>query len=126
MPGQDVSTLKDDEIFYFCCAGLGSYMDADTLDLIGEREHEGCRLRSPDSDVNYYNDVMASELDANKVSMTCIGRSPARRAMWRSSGVAGATAPSGNPGDGQGHPLVLLTDFQVVENADGRREPKHP
>ncbi len=27
--------------------------------------------------------------------------------------------------DKDGRPLVLLTDFQVTENADGRREPNH-
>ncbi len=126
VPGQDVGTLKDDEIFgYPVDAGLGSYMDADTLDLIGEREQQ-VQAAKPDSDVNYY-DVVASELDANKgvydLHRPIAGKKGNVAMFW--SGWGDGSYPVFWGMDKNEHPLVLLTDFQVVENADGRREPNH-
>ncbi|EJJ26927.1 DUF4241 domain-containing protein [Rhizobium sp. CF142] len=126
IPGQDVATLKDDEIFgYPVDAGLGSYMDADTLDLIGEREQQ-VQAAKPDSDVNYY-DVVASELDANKgvydLHRPIAGKKGNVAMFW--SGWGDGFYPVFWGLDKDGRPLVLLTDFQVTENADGRREPNH-
>lgn len=127
VPGQDVGTLKDDEIFgYPVDAGLGGYMDADTLALIGQRE-EQVQAQKPDSDVNYYDDVVASELDANKgvyaLHRPIAGKKGNVAIFW--SGWGDGFYPVFWGLDKNEHPLVLLTDFQVTENADGRREPNH-
>lgn len=125
VPGQDIATLKDDEIFgYPVDAGLGSYMDADTLDLIGEREQQ-VQTQKPDSDVSYYNDVLAPELDANKgvyaLHRPVAGKKGNVAIFWSGSGDGFYPVFWGM--DKEEHPLVLLTDFQVIENADGRRKP---
>jgi len=127
IPGQDVATLKDGEIFgYPVDAGLGSYMDADTLDRIGQREQQ-VQAQKPDSDVNYYDDVVASELDANKgvyaLHRPMEGKKGNVAMFW--SGWGDGFYPVFWGLDKGGRPLVLLTDFQVTENADGRREPNH-
>ncbi|MGR9170478.1 DUF4241 domain-containing protein [Rhizobium sp. KDH_Rht_773_N] len=127
LPGQDVATLKDDEIFgYPVDAGLGSYMDADTLALIEEREQQ-VQAQKPDSDVNYYDDVLASELDANKgaydLHRPVAGKKGNVAIFW--SGWGDGFYPVFWGVDRDEHPLVLLTDFQVIANADGRREPSH-
>jgi len=125
IPGQDVGTLKDDEIFgYPVDAGLGSYMDADTLDLIDQRE-QLVQAQKPGSDVNYYDDVVASELDANNgvyaLHRPVAGRKGNVAIFW--SGWGDGFYPVFWGLDKDEHPLVLLTDFQVIENADGRRKP---
>jgi hypothetical protein len=126
LPGQDPATLKDGEIFgYPVDAGLGCYMDADTLDLIGEREKQ-VQAQKPDSDVNYYDDVLASDLEANK-DIYALHRPVADKkgnvaVFW--SGWGDGFYPAFWGLDRDGRALVLLTDFSVVENADGRREPK--
>ena len=125
LPGQDVGTLKDDEIFsYPVDAGLGSYMDADTLVLIAQREQQ-VQAQKPDSDVNYYDDVIASELSANK-SVYALHRPMAGKKgnvaiFW--SGWGDGFYPVFWGLDKDGRPLVLLTDFQVTANADGRKGP---
>ncbi|MGR9177806.1 DUF4241 domain-containing protein [Rhizobium leguminosarum] len=126
LPGQDTATLKDGEIFgYPVDAGLGCYMDADTLDLIGEREGQA-QAQKPDADVNYYDDVLASDLDANKgiyaLHRPVAGRRGNVAVFW--SGWGDGFYPVFWGLDKDGRALVLLTDFSVVENADGRKEPK--
>lgn len=125
LPGQDTATLKDGEIFgYPVDAGLGCYMDADTLDLIGERE-EQAQAQKPDADVNYYDDVLASDLKANKdayaLHRPVAGKKGNVAVFW--SGWGDGFYPVFWGLDKDGHALVLLTDFNVLENADGRREP---
>ncbi|MGO7213831.1 DUF4241 domain-containing protein [Rhizobium ruizarguesonis] len=126
LPGQDPATLKDGEIFgYPVDAGLGCYMDADTLDLIGERE-EQVHAQKPDSDVNYYDDVLASDLEANKgtyaLHRPVAGKKGNVAVFW--SGWGDGFYPAFWGLDRDGRALVLLTDFSVVENADGRKELK--
>ncbi|MDF0660583.1 MULTISPECIES: DUF4241 domain-containing protein [unclassified Rhizobium] len=126
LPGQDVATLKDGEIFgYPVDAGLGCYMDADTLELIGEREAQA-QAQKPDADVNYYDDVLAADLDANKgryaLHRPITGKKGSVAVFW--SGWGDGFYPVFWGLDRDGRALVLLTDFNVVENADGRKEPK--
>ena len=123
LPGQDTATLKDGEIFgYPVDAGLGCYMDADTLDLIGEREQQA-QAQKPDADVNYYDDVLASDLEANKgayaLHRPIAGKKGNVAVFW--SGWGDGFYPVFWGLDKDGHALVLLTDFSVVENADGRK-----
>ncbi len=126
LPGQDVATLKDGEIFgYPVDAGLGCYMDADTLALIEEREAQ-VQAQKPDADINYYDDVLASDLDANKghyaLHRPMAGKKGNVAVFW--SGWGDGFYPVFWGLDKDGRPLALLTDFGVIENADGRREPK--
>ncbi|WP_064696531.1 DUF4241 domain-containing protein [Rhizobium aegyptiacum] len=126
LPGQDPATLKDDEIFgYPVDAGLGCYMDADTLALIDERQAQ-VQAQKPDGDVNYYDDVLASDLDANKnhyaLHRPIAGKKGNVAVFW--SGWGDGVYPVFWGLDKAGRPLVLLTDFGLIENADGRREPK--
>ena len=126
LPGQDPVTLKDGEIFgYPVDAGLGCYMDADTLDLIRERE-EQVQAQKPGADINYYDDVLASDLEANKdayaLHRPVAGKKGNVAVFW--SGWGDGFYPVFWGLDKDGHALVLLTDFSVVENADGRKEPR--
>ncbi|PDT17148.1 hypothetical protein CO670_07855 [Rhizobium sp. J15] len=126
LPGQDPATLKDDEIFgYPVDAGVGCYMDAQTLDLIDERQAQ-VQAQKPDADINYYDDVLAADLDANK-SIYALHRPVAGKkgnvaVFW--SGWGDGIYPVFWGLDRDGRALMLLTDFAVIENADGRREPK--
>lgn len=126
LPGQDPATLKDDEIFgYPVDAGVGCYMDAQTLALIDERQAQ-VQAQKPGADINYYDDVLAADLDANK-SIYALHRPVAGKkgnvaVFW--SGWGDGFYPVFWGLDRDGHALVLLTDFGVIENADGRREPK--
>ncbi|WP_049733458.1 DUF4241 domain-containing protein [Rhizobium ecuadorense] len=126
LPGQDVATLTDGEIFgYPVDAGLGCYMDADTLGLMGEREAQ-MQAQKPDADINYYDDVLAADLDANKgayaLHRPVAGKKGNIAVFW--SGWGDGFYPVFWGLDKDGRALVLLTDFSVVENADGRKEPK--
>lgn len=126
LPGQDVATLKDGEIFgYPVDAGLGCYMDADTLELIGEREAQA-QAQKPDADINYYDDVLATDLDANNgryaLHRPVAGKNGNVAVFW--SGWGDGFYPVFWGLDRDGRALVLLTDFSVVENADGRKEPR--
>lgn len=126
LPGQDPATLKDDEIFgYPVDAGVGCYMDAQTLALIDERQAQ-VQAQKPGADINYYDDVLAADLDANK-SIYALHRPVAGKkgnvaVFW--SGWGDGFYPVFWGLDRDGRALVLLTDFGVIENADGRREPK--
>lgn len=121
----ELAVLPGGEIFgYPVDAGLGCYMDADTLDLIGEREEQAQALK-PGSDVNYYDDVLASDLKANKdvyaLHRPVAGKKGNVAVFW--SGWGDGFYPVFWGLDRDGRALVLLTDFNVVENADGRKEP---
>ncbi|AJC81406.1 hypothetical protein IE4803_CH04269 [Rhizobium etli bv. phaseoli str. IE4803] len=126
LPGQEPATLKDDEIFgYPVDAGVGCYMDAQTLALIDERQAQ-VQAQKPGADINYYDDVLAADLDANK-SIYALHRPVAGKkgnvaVFW--SGWGDGFYPVFWGLDRDGHALVLMTDFGLIENADGRREPK--
>ena len=125
VPDQDINSLKNDEFFgYPVDAGLGCYMDAETYALIQERENK-IRLEKASSDINYYDDVLASELQPNNddyVLHRPISGKRGNVAIF-SSGWGDGFYPVFWGLDAAGRPLVLLTDFGVIENADGRREP---
>ncbi|MBX5048362.1 DUF4241 domain-containing protein [Rhizobium lentis] len=125
LPSQDPATLKDGEIFgYPVDSGVGCYMDADTLARIDERQAQ-VQAQKPDADINYYDDVLASDLDANKghyaLHRPVAGKKGNVAVFW--SGWGDGFYPVFWGLDKEGRPLVLLTDFGVIENADGRREP---
>ncbi|NKJ38249.1 DUF4241 domain-containing protein [Rhizobium sp. SG570] len=125
IPGQDINALKGEEFFgYPVDAGLGCYMDADTYALIQEREKQ-VRAEKSSSDINYYDDVLAPELEANKDKYTMHRPVAGERGnvaiFW--SGWGDGFYPVFWGLDAGGRPLVLFTDFGVTENADGRREP---
>ncbi len=125
IPGQDINSLKGDEFFgYPVDAGLGCYMDADTYALIQERERQ-VQTEKSSSDLNYYDDVLATELQAKNddyVLHRPISGKRGNVAVF-SSGWGDGFYPVFWGLDANGRPLVLLTDFGVIENADGRREP---
>ncbi|PLP56859.1 hypothetical protein CYK37_23965 [Mesorhizobium loti] len=118
LPGQDASTLKKDEIFgYPVDAGLGSFMDKTAMALLTQAQ---ARLGS---DRNYYDDVLAAEFAPNAdrfVMHRPVAGDPANIAMFWSGWGDGFYASYWGL-DAQGEPLVLMTDFGVIENADGRR-----
>lgn len=125
VPGQDINSLKGDLFFgYPVDAGLGCYMDADTYGLIQEREKQA-RIEKSSSDVNYYDDVLAPELEANNGDYAMHRPISGKRGNVAifSSGWGDGFYPVFWGLDAGGRPLVLLTDFGVTENADGRREP---
>ncbi|MBX4950295.1 DUF4241 domain-containing protein [Rhizobium binae] len=126
LPGQDPAVLKNDAIFgYPVDARVGCYMDAQTLDRIDERQAQ-VQAQKPDADINYYDDVLAADLDANKghyaLHRPVAGKKGNVVVFW--SGWGDGIEPVVWGLDRDGHPLVLLTDFAAIENADGRREPK--
>ena len=125
IPGQDINSLKGDEFFgYPVDAGLGCYMDADTYALIQEREKQ-VQAEKSTTDINYYDDVLAPELEANKdkyaMHRSISGKRGNVAVFW--SGWGDGFYPVFWGLDASGRPLVLFTDFGVTENADGRREP---
>ena len=125
IPGQDINSLKGDEFFgYPVDAGLGCYMDADTYALIQEREKQ-VQAEKSTTDINYYDDVLAPELEANKdkyaMHRPISGKRGNVAIFW--SGWGDGFYPVFWGLDASGRPLVLFTDFGVTENADGRREP---
>ncbi|PDT36956.1 hypothetical protein CO671_11210 [Rhizobium sp. M10] len=83
-------------------------------------------LKDDDADINYYDDVLAADLDANKghyaLHRPMAGKRGNVAVFW--SGWGDGFYPVFWGLDKDGRPLALLTDFGVIENADGRREPK--
>ena len=117
LPGQDVSTLNGDEIFgYPVDAGLGAFMDKTAMALMSAAQDN----LKPEQ--NYYDDVLAAEFAPNRDRFvmhhpaTC---NPVNIAMFWSGWGDGLYASFWGL-DAAGEPLVLMTDFGVIENADGR------
>ncbi|UVK47844.1 DUF4241 domain-containing protein [Mesorhizobium sp. AR07] len=117
VPGQDVSTLKDDEMFgYPVDAGLGSFMDKTAMALMSEQQD---KLKA---EQNYYDDVLAAEFAPNQDRFVLhhpVAGNPLNIAMFW-SGWGDGFYPSFWGLDAAGEPLLLMTDFGVLENADGR------
>ncbi len=117
LPDQDVSTLKDDEMFgYPVDAGLGSFMDKTAMALMSAEQD---KLKA---DENYYDDVLAAEFAPNQdrfVMHRPVAGNPLNIAMFW-SGWGDGFYPSFWGLDAAGEPLLLLTDFGVLEHADGR------
>ncbi|CCV10641.1 conserved exported hypothetical protein [Mesorhizobium sp. STM 4661] len=118
VPGQDVATLKSDEMFgYPVDAGLGSFMDKTAMALMSEQQD---RLKA---DENYYDDVLAAEFAPNQdrfVMHHPAAGNPVNIAMFW-SGWGDGFYPSFWGLDAAGEPLLLTTDFGVLKNADGRK-----
>ncbi|RWM22289.1 MAG: DUF4241 domain-containing protein [Mesorhizobium sp.] len=119
VPGQDVSTLKNDEIYgYPVDAGLGSFMDKTAMMLMSEQQDKLT------ADANYYDDVLAAEFAPNQdrfVMHHPVAGNPLNIAMFW-SGWGDGFYPSFWGLDAAGEPLLLTTDFGVLENADGREK----
>jgi hypothetical protein len=117
LPGQDVSTLKGEEAFgYPVDAGLGSFMDKTAMALMSAEQD---KLKA---DQNYYDDVLAAQFAPNQdrfVMHHPVAGNPLNIAMFW-SGWGDGIYPSFWGLDAAGEPLLLLTDFDVLENADGR------
>lgn len=120
VPGEDGSLLKDDEFFgYGVDAGIGSFMDiaARAAMLAREDREKGKRGYS-----NYYDDVIHAEMQATggeHLMHKPRPDDPAIVAMFR-SGWGDGMYPSFWGLDAEGRPVLLVTDFQVLENGDGR------
>lgn len=116
-PGQDAATLKDDEIFgYPVDAGTGSFRDTSALALMDERQKR--EEAAGAKDFNYYDDVLASEYD-EYVMHRPIPENPVNVAVFHSGWGDGFYASYWGL-DASDKPLVLMTDFQTLENGDGR------
>ncbi|MBZ9675338.1 DUF4241 domain-containing protein [Mesorhizobium sp. ES1-1] len=117
LPGQDVSTLKGEEAFgYPVDAGLGSFMDKTAMALMSAEQD---KLKA---DQNYYDDVLAAQFAPNQDRFAMhhpVTGNPLNIAMFW-SGWGDGIYPSFWGLDAAGEPLLLLTDFGVLENADGR------
>ncbi|MGX7875764.1 DUF4241 domain-containing protein [Mesorhizobium sp. ORM6] len=116
LPDQDTSNLKDDEIFgYPVDTGLGSFMDKTAIMLMSERQDK------LEAKQNYYDDVLAMEFESSqdKLMHHPVAGNPLNIAMF-SSGWGDGVYPSFWGLDATGAPLLLMTDFDVLENADGR------
>lgn len=117
LPNQDTSTLKSDEAFgYPVDVGLGSFMDKMAMVLMSEQRD---KLKA---DQNYYDDVLAGELAPNQdrfVMHHPVTGNPLNIAIFW-SGWGDGIYPSFWGLNAAGQPLVLMTDFGVLENADGR------
>jgi hypothetical protein len=122
--GQDVATLKDDEIFgYPVDAGTGCFMDKAAYPLMLEREKR--EIATGAANFNYYDDVLAKdypgERDGEFVLHVPLPESPLNVAVF-SSGWGDGFYASFWGLDASGEPLVLMTDFGVLEDADGRND----
>lgn len=120
--GQDTSELKDDQAFgYGVDAGLGCYMDASAFPLMEAREKLVATEKGTD-DINYYDDVLAEELRRNNDDYALhkpMQDSAVNVAIF-SSGWGDGYYPVFWGLDADGEPLVMMTEFYVLENADGR------
>lgn len=119
LPGQNISELKKGEMFgYPVDAGTGSFMDKAAYPLMLEREKR--EIAAGATNFNYYDDVLAAEYD-DYVMHQPLPENPINVAVF-SSGWGDGFYASFWGLDAAGEPLVLLTDFQVLENADGRND----
>lgn len=122
IPGQDVSTLKDGEIFgYPVDAGTGSFFDRTAYPLMLEREKR--EIANGAQNFNYYDDVLARDYPGEKggeyVMHRPLPENPLNVAVFSSGGGDGFYASFWGL-DAEGEPLVLMTDFGVLENGDAR------
>lgn len=123
VPGQDLGKLKDGEIYgYGVDAGLGCFMDAKTPAAMKQREElQNKRTRRFD---NYYDDVVSDELEANGGNYALhrpLEDNLLNVAIFQSGWGDGFYASYWGL-DADDKPLVLITDFGVFENADGRSD----
>jgi Protein of unknown function (DUF4241) len=114
MPGEIVGYPVD--------AGLGSFMDKSAMPLMSaERDRLG-------EDKNYYDDVLAAEFTPNGDRFAMhkpLAGNPVNIAMFWSGWGDGFYSSFWGL-DEAGEPLVLMTDFDVIKNADGRETDNPP
>jgi hypothetical protein len=126
LPGQDIKALKSDEFFgYGVDAGLGCFMDAETLPLLDERDRIA-QAESGSKYISYYDNVLDHELTSTGHDYVLHQPMPSKKGNVAifSSGWGDGLYGSYWGLDKDGKPLVLLTDFNVIQNSDGRKEPK--
>lgn len=125
IPGQYLGDLKEGEIFgYPVDAGLGCFMDKAAYARMQDREALAIE-KANSADINYYDDVLAPELTANGDLYAMhrpIAEDDVNMAIF-SSGWGDGFYASFWGLDAQGKPLLLMTDFQFLENAG---EPARP
>lgn len=106
-------------------AGMGSYMDEGVLAQMDRRIGLE-QAKKPGESINYYDDVTAEAIQANNHDWAMhkpMDDSDLNVAMFASGwGDGFYTVMWGLSADGK--PLVLLTDFNVIANSDGRKEPE--
>ena len=127
IPGQDPAELKGDEIFgYPVDAGTGAFMDAAAKPAMDKREQmqiEKQRAAARQYS-NYYDDVVSAEMERNGGDYALhkpLDDDPANVAIFRSGWGDGFYASYWGL-DEADRPLALVTDFVVMEGADGRDE----
>ena len=124
--GQDIKTLKADEIFGIPVdAGLASYMDATTYALIQQREAQA-RAEKGAKYSEYYSDVLAGELTANGdryVMHQPIADKPGNVAIFQAGWGDGFYAVYWGL-DSKGTPVALMTDFQTYTGPEKKEEAK--
>lgn len=106
-------------------AGMGAYCDAAALEQMRRRVRDVME-KTGRKDVNYYDDVTAEEIDRNDGEWAMhrpMPDSDLNVAMFHSGWGDGFYPVDWGLAE-DGSPLVLFTDFQVMENADGRKEPE--
>ncbi|MGX8011218.1 DUF4241 domain-containing protein [Mesorhizobium sp. ORM8.1] len=117
LPDQDASILKGEQVFgYPVDVGLGSFMDTAAMALMSEQRDK------LEPHQNYYDDVLAAEFAPNQdrfVMHHPVPGNPINIAIF-SSGWGDGIYASFWGLDAAGQPLLLMTDFEVLENADGR------
>lgn len=116
VPGEDVAALKGDEVYgYPVDAGLASFMDKTAIVLMSDEQD---KLKYGD----YYGEVLAAEFAPNQdrfVLHHAVAGNPLNIAMFGSGWGDGSYSPFWGL-DAAGEPPLLMTDFGVLENADGR------
>lgn len=123
VPGEKVDTLKADEYFgYPVDAGLGSFMDVEAQALFNKR---GKQAANQDPNFNVYDDVLAAEFAPNDDRFAMHQPDPNEKAniamVW--SGWGDGYYPSFWGLDAAGKPILLMTDFQVLENSKPPLDP---
>lgn len=106
-------------------AGMAGFMDADTYAQM-ERRIAKVEADTGDKNVNYYDDVVAAEVAVNDDEWTLhqpMDDSDLNVAIFHSGWGDGAYPVLWGLSTG-GNALVLFTDFTVMKNADGRKEPE--
>lgn len=127
IPGQNLAELKDDEIFgYPVDAGTGGFMDASAKAAMDRRETLQIEKQRGTSDrySNYYDDVLHAEMErngGNYVLHRPLADDPVNVAIFQSGWGDGFYASYWGL-DEAGRPLVLVTDFGVLQGGDGRSD----
>lgn len=114
--GQDVTTLKNDEIFgYGVDAGLGSFMSPETLSALEADMKKAETTIAGFSD--YYTDVLAKELEKSTPNAIIynVPSSPQNKIAIFHSGWGDGFYPSYFGYNSIGKPVRLVTTFFVLE-----------